>query len=116
MSKNEANNTEEKQEKTKGRPKAKVDVEVLRRLCEIQCNNKEIAFVLGVSTDTLVRHYKAEMETGRALGKIALRRAQWRNAVEKNNVTMQIWLGKNVLMQSDNNLDSDDTQILPWKD
>lgn len=116
MSKNEAKNTEEKQDKTKGRPKAKIDIEVLRRLCEIQCTQKEMSFVLGVSTDTLNRHFKMEMETGKALGKIALRRAQYRNAVEKNNVTMQIWLGKNMLSQSDNALDGDETMILPWKD
>lgn len=114
MSENAAN-TEGKQEKPKGRPKKEIDVAVLRNLCEIQCTLKEIAYVLGVSTDTLKRNYNDEIQAGKAQGKIALRRAQWRNAVEKNNVTMQIWLGKQ-MGQSENPLDEDDGQILPWSD
>ncbi len=111
-----ADNTEEQQGKTKGRPPIKVDVEVLRNLCEIQCTIKEIAFVLGVSVDTLNRNYRDVIDAGKSQGKIALRRAQWRNAMEKNNVTMQIWLGKNVLNQTDTPLDEEAGTILPWTD
>ena len=114
-----ADNTEGKQEKPapkKGAPKKEVDVKVLRNLCEIQCTVKEMAFVLGVSVDTLNRNYKDVIQAGKSQGKIALRRAQWRNAIEKNNVTMQIWLGKNVLNQTDAPLDEEADQILPWSD
>tara|TARA_R100001143_G_C3334329_1_gene121034 strand:- start:643 stop:990 length:348 start_codon:yes stop_codon:yes gene_type:complete len=115
MSKNE-DNTEGKQEKTKGRPKIKLDVEVLKKLCEIQCTTKEISYIMGCSVDTLNRNYGDVINTGRTLGKVTLRRAQWRNAIEKNNVTMQIWLGKNVLNQTDTPLDEEDGTILPWSD
>jgi hypothetical protein len=71
---------------------------------------------LGVSVDTLNRNYKDVIATGKTLGKVALRRAQWRNAIEKNNVTMQIWLGKNVLNQTDTPLDEESGTILPWTD
>ena len=114
-----ADNTEDKQEKPapkKGAPKKEVDVKVLRNLLEIQCTIKECAHVLGVSTDTLQRNYKDVIEQGKTMGKVALRRAQWRNAIEKNNVTMQIWLGKNVLSQSDTPLDEESGTILPWTD
>ena len=111
-----ADNTEDKQEKVKGRPPIKVDKAVLRNLCEIQCTIKEIAFVLGVSVDTLNRNYRDVIDEGKSQGKIALRRAQWRNAMEKNNVTMQIWLGKNVLNQTDAPLDEEAGTILPWTD
>lgn len=115
MSKNE-DNTEDKQEKVKGRPKIKVDLAVLKNLCEIQCTIKEISFVLGVSVDTLNRNYKDDMNIGKTMGKIALRRAQYYNAIEKNNVTMQIWLAKNMLGMSDNPVDTDAGTILPWND
>jgi len=115
MSKN-ADSTEDKQEKVKGAPKKTVDTAILQKLCEIQCTQKEMAYVLGVSTDTLKRNYSQEIDTGKTLGKIALRRAQWRNAVEKNNVTMQIWLGKNILNQQTEPLDDDSGTILPWTD
>ena len=114
-----ADNTEDKQVKAapkKGAPRKLVDEKVLRNLCEIQCTVKEIAYVLGVSVDTLNRNYKDVINAGKSQGKVALRRAQWRNAMEKNNVTMQIWLGKNVLNQTDAPLDEEDGQILPWSD
>tara|TARA_R110000787_G_scaffold17831_3_gene55227 strand:+ start:396 stop:743 length:348 start_codon:yes stop_codon:yes gene_type:complete len=115
MSENE-DNTEDTQEKVKGRPKIEVDVNILKNLCEIQCTVKEMAWVLGVSTDTLNRNYADIISAGKAQGKVALRRAQWRNAMEKNNVTMQIWLGKNILNQTDSPLDEEAGQILPWTD
>ena len=73
MSKNEDKTVA--QEKVKGRPKKEVDVAILKNLCEIQCTVKEMAYVLGVSVDTLNRNYKDEIATGKTLGKIALRRA-----------------------------------------
>ena len=115
MSKNEEH-TEDKQVKVKGAPKKKIDVKVLRNLLEIQCTLKECAQVLGVSTDTLQRNYREDIDLGKTMGKVALRRAQWRNATEKNNVTMQIWLGKNMLNQTDAPLDEDSGTILPWND
>jgi len=114
-----ADNTEDKQEKAapkKGAPRKEVDVEILKKLCEVQCTVKEMAYILGVSVDTLNRNYKDVIATGKTLGKVALRRAQWRNAIEKNNVTMQIWLGKNILNQTDTPLDEEADQILPWSD
>lgn len=117
MSENE-DNTEDKQEKEvkKGAPKKVIDKEVLRKLCEIQCTQKEMAYVLGVSVDTLNRNYREDIDLGKTMGKVALRRAQWRNATEKNNVTMQIWLGKNILNQTDAPLDEESGTILPWND
>ena len=115
-----ADNTEDKQAKAdapkKGAPRKIVDKAVLRNLCEIQCTIKEMAYVLGVSVDTLNRNYRDVIDEGKSQGKIALRRAQWRNAMEKNNVTMQIWLGKNVLNQTDAPLDEEAGTILPWTD
>jgi len=108
--------TEDKQKAVMGRPKKEIDANVLMKLCEIQCTVKEMAFVLGVSVDTLNRNYKEEIQIGKAQGKIALRRAQWRNAIEKSNPTMQIWLGKNILQQTDAPLDDDASNILPWMD
>ncbi len=99
-----------------GRKKIDLDESQIQRLAEIHCNWKEIAYIMGVSVDTLKRNYTESVEMGKAMGKIQLRRAQWRNAVEKDNVTMQIWLGKNVLGQSDNPISDDSSQILPWND
>lgn len=88
----------------------------IQKLAELQCNNREIAYIMGCSRETIERHYRDEVDLGKTEGKIKLRRAQWRNAIENENVTMQIWLGKNVLGQTDSPLDEESNQILPWSE
>jgi predicted HTH transcriptional regulator len=109
-------NTETEEKKGAGRPKIELDKDQITRLAEIQCTTKEIAYILGVSVETISRNYSDVVDAGKANGKLALRRAQWRNAVEKDNVTMQIWLGKNILKQTDQPISDEDNQILPWSD
>ena len=43
-----ADNTEDKQEKAapkKGAPRKEIDVEILKKLCEVQCTVKEMAYI-----------------------------------------------------------------------
>ena len=92
-----------------GRPRKDVDLTILQGLAEIQCTAEECAGVLGVSVDTIDRRLKDEGHGGFAdfykkhadSGKASLRRAQWRMAIEENNPTMLVWLGKQVLGQRD---------------
>jgi hypothetical protein len=82
------------------RPKAKVDGEQVLSLALMHCTNKEIAGFFGVSQDTIERRFAVELAKGRQSGKIRLRKWQMQ-AAEKGNVAMLIWLGKNMLGQSD---------------
>lgn len=85
-----------------GRPKKKIDFELVEKLAYIQCTQEEIGSVLGITARTLqkskefLRIYKSGMENG----KMSLRRLQWK-AAEKGNNTMLIWLGKQYLGQAD---------------
>jgi hypothetical protein len=110
--------TETVPEKDKGgRPKFKLDKEQVKRLAELQCTLKEIAFVLGCSVDTIKRNARNELDHGYAAGKIKLRRAMFRNACENMSAPVQIFLAKNLLGMSDSGLvDSDDTAPLPWNE
>ena len=91
-----------------GRPISKLDKNQFESLCALQCTLEEISAFFGVSDTTLwrwcKREYKASFEDiykkKSAAGKMSLRREQWRSA-EKGNVTMQIWLGKQWLGQTD---------------
>lgn len=95
-------------EKKKGRPLAYIDWDKVDSMCKIQCTGEEIASVLDLSYDTLQRACKrekgmsfAEYLPQKALsGKASLRRTQWKTATG-GNATMQIWLGKNMLGQTD---------------
>lgn len=91
-----------------GRKKIDIDWGIVNNMLENFCEGTEVAAALGISFDTLDRrikdkfsvdfaYYKAQK---RAVGKSGLRQLQLKSAKE-GNVTMQIWLGKNYLEQSD---------------
>ena len=77
---------------------------LVRKLASIQCTDEEIAAGIGCSQDTLARGRKREPDLdaaileGRASGRMSLRRAQYRKAMD-GNPAMLIWLGKQVLGQ-----------------
>lgn len=91
-----------------GRPKIQIDWEIFDELCKIQCTQVEIASIFKCSVDTIERHvletkgqtfaeyYKIQSSDGKA----SLRRSQYKAALD-GNATMLIWLGKQVLKQTD---------------
>lgn len=125
-----SNSIEQAKKNGRGRPKLDIDYTLVDKLAHIHCTEAEIAEVLGVSTRTLQRNcefcriYKKGIEGA----KVSLRRLQWETAegiapelvldsfkqpqtdLKGNpifkpgippNPTMQIWLGKQYLEQSD---------------
>lgn len=82
------------------RPRKPIDGGEVERLASIFCTENEIALVVGCSVDTLHRRFAECIEKGWATAKSSLRRRQWEQA-EKGNATMLIWLGKQMLAQSD---------------
>ena len=108
---------EEKEVKRKaGRPKAKIDVEMVKKLSMIMCTPQEIGYIIGVDYRTIVKHHGDIIEKARAVGKMAIRRKQYDMAMNSNNATMLIWLGKNWLGQQDNPISESDAKALPWTD
>lgn len=97
-----------KEKKSVGRPRIDVNWEMVKKLCGIQCTQEEIAAVMGFSVDTLIRACEREKNIDFAeyykknshIGAISLRRWQYKLA-ESGNATMLIWLGKQILGQSD---------------
>ncbi len=95
-------------DKKGGRPKKSIDYGQLEKLCNMLHTGEECASLLGMSYETLNNHLKDDGYGGFleyykrncGYGKSSLRRLQWK-AAQSGNVTMQIWLGKNYLGQSD---------------
>lgn len=83
------------------RPIIEVNEELVFGLASIHCTTDEIAKITKVSPDTLERRFAGIIKEGRAQGKASLRRAQW-TAAQNGNVVMQIWLGKQLLGQRNN--------------
>jgi hypothetical protein len=83
------------------RPKVKIDLAELEKLCGMQCTDEEIAAFFGVSTRTIERRRKVPkfrelMDQGRAKGRISVRRSLFRQAA-KDNIAAAIFLSKNLL-------------------
>ena len=84
-----------------GRPKKyDIDTDKIEQLSGFGCTNVEISSFFGCSESTLTRNYGVFLTKGREKGKIRLSQLQWR-AAEKGNTSMLIWLGKQILGQTD---------------
>lgn len=104
--------------KKKGRPRKEIGKMEFEGLCKLQCTEREICGVFGVCEDTLnawcKRTYKMTFSEVYKIysvdGKVSLRRMQFNLA--KTSPAMAIFLGKNMLGQSDdpNPMDGDDIQ------
>ena len=83
------------------RPKKyNIDTEQVEKLASFGCTNIEIGSFFGCSPDLLEKSYSEYLTKGRDKGKIRLRQLQWK-AAEAGSHTMLIWLGKQILNQSD---------------
>lgn len=97
-----------------GRDKKVIPPNEVFKLANIGCKDKEIAEWFGIAEDTLRYNFAVELTKGRENMKQSLRRAQLTLALSGNAV-MLIWLGKNLLGQSDNPTDTAESQPLPWE-
>jgi len=90
-----------------GRPKINLNLEELERLSRLNCTMPEISAYFDIPLRTLEDKFTNEVdvrkaiEKGRATGKLSLRRRQIQIMEETNNPTMAIWLGKQMLGQTD---------------
>ena len=77
-----------------------IDPDKVEQLAAFGCSVREIASFYGCSEDLIKKSYSQFITKGKDKGKIRLRQMQWK-AAEGGNVSMLIWLGKQVLGQSD---------------
>jgi hypothetical protein len=87
------------------RPKAKIDLTELEKLCVMQCTDAEVAAFLGVSTKTIERRrqltkFREVMDQARAKGRVSVRRYLFRLAAN-GNIAAAIFLAKNLLGYKD---------------
>ena len=83
------------------RPKVKIDLGELEKLCGLQCTDEEIAAFFGVSTKTITRRrriprFAEAMEHAKAKGRVSVRRNLFKLAAA-GNVAAAIFLSKNLL-------------------
>jgi len=94
-----------------GHPLAIIDWELVDELLQADCEGSEIAAYIGIHANTLYERCKKEkkcnfseyLQEKKAKGNSMLKVKQFESAVNDKNISMQIWLGKQRLGQSDHN-------------
>ena len=108
MASNTSKKSTTKQPKKMGRPRKQIDKRQFEAMCGLQCTLEEICEVIGVDDCTLNkwcketydgRTYSEVFREKRGLGKMSLRRTQFKLA--EKSATMAIFLGKQYLGQTD---------------
>ena len=89
-----------------------IDTEEVQKLAKYGMTNVEIADFFGCDESLIRKSYSEYLTKGRAKMKLRLRQLQWKSA-EKGNAVMLIWLGKQILGQSDIPV-GEDSQPLEW--
>jgi len=84
-------------------------------LASLGCSVTEMADWFGVSQSTLKYNFGEYIKKGKEHIKNKLRDAQIKTALS-GNAAMLIWLGKNMLGQSDMPVNSEANEPLPWSD
>ena len=90
-----------------------IDTKDVFKLASYGCTNVEIADFYGCDEGLIRKSYSEFLTKGRANVKIKLRKLQWQSA-ENGNVTMQIFLGKNMLGQQDKIEQTENEEPLVW--
>lgn len=97
----------------RGNRKRVVSPEDVYKLAAIGSTDREIARWFSIDENTLRYNFKEILAKGREELCQSIRHAQLKLALSGNAV-MLIWLGKNLLGQSDNPTDSSENAPLPW--
>jgi hypothetical protein len=99
----------------RGANKKVVPPDEVYKLASLGCSVEEMSDWFGVNRETLKYNFSEYIDRGRADIKQKLRDAQMKAALN-GNISMLIWLGKNLLGQSDNPINRSDNEPLPWSD
>ena len=96
-----------------GRNKTVIPEEQVAQLSEYHCTNKEMADFFDVPLQTFMDNFRDIITKHRIITKQRLRKKQLEVALNGDK-TMLIWLGKQMLGQSENPISDESSQVLPW--
>ncbi len=97
-----------------GRNKVVIPEEQVAQLAQYHCTNKEMADFFELPLQTFVDNFRDIITKNREITKQRLRKAQLDLALNKHDRVMLIWLGKQMLGQSDTPISEESNQVLPW--
>jgi hypothetical protein len=96
-----------------GRNKVVIPEQQVAELAKLHCTNKEMADFFEVPLQTFMDNFRDIIIKNKLITKQRLRSKQLEVAFNGDR-TMLIWLGKQMLGQSESPLSTDQSQVLPW--
>lgn len=99
----------------RGTNKKVIPPDEVYKLASLGCSVTEMADWFQVSQSTLKYNFGEYIKKGKEHIKWKLRNAQIQSAMS-GNAAMLIWLGKNMLGQSDTPVNTEANEPLPWSD
>jgi len=97
-----------------GDNKTVIRLDDVKKLAELHLTYKDMAEYFGCKESTFKDHFHHEVVKSRQRTKQRLMQAMLHNALDKNQPTIQIWLSKNLLGFTDQPINTDSTNVLPW--
>ena len=99
-----------------GRDNTHIDPEEVEKLAALGVTTTEMSDFFGVKEQTLRYNFRENIQKGRSVLRITLRRSMLHNANTNMNAAVQIFLAKAILGLSENPLQSEDNKVLPWQE
>jgi len=98
----------------KGETRAIIRIEDVEKLAALHISYKDMADYFGCKENTFRDHFKTVVDKARLGTKQRLIESMVYNATHKLNPTIQIWLSKQWLGMSDQQINSSEDKVLPW--
>jgi hypothetical protein len=99
-----------------GRSKTVIPEDEFLKLAKLHTTWKELSDFYDVPVGTLRDNFADLYKKGTVETKQRLRKAQLDLAINRHDRVMLIWLGKQMLGQSESPANNDDSMILPWNE
>ena len=100
----------------RGENRRVIPLEEVEKLAGLHLSYKDMADFYGCKVRTFEDNFRDVVERARGKTKQKLMMAMLENAIERKNATIQIWLSKNLLGFTDNPINNESNQVLPWLD
>lgn len=99
----------------RGKNKKVVPPDEIYKLAALGCSIEEMADWFGVNRETIKYNFAEYIAKGHSELKQRIRMAQIKGALA-GNATLLIWLGKNIVGQTENPINNTANTPLPWTD
>lgn len=100
----------------RGENKQVINIEDVKKLAALHLTYKDMSNYFGVRENTFRDNFRSVVERARQTTKQRLMEAMLESAIVKQNPTILVWCSKNLLNWTDNPINTESNQVLPWLD